>query len=132
MDEETGSIVCGLIAGVIASDDEMHVNEASFLRRMRDRFGVKPGTQVQPVTDHGEAVAKLGALPDGVRQETLGLLIQAATADGKVAAPERALLGAVAAALQVGEAELDERLQQEIVGSKPQPFGLAESTDDSD
>jgi uncharacterized tellurite resistance protein B-like protein len=130
MDEQASSVVCGLIAGVLIADDDMHVHEASFLRRVRERFGLKPGTAVAPVTDPSEAAAKLAALPESARQEAFTLLIQAAAADGKIAPAERSFLTALAKTLQVDEASLDDRLQHEIAASKPQPFGLADHDPD--
>ncbi|MCC6521537.1 MAG: TerB family tellurite resistance protein [Polyangiaceae bacterium] len=122
MDEPTSLQICGLIAGVLASDGHMHAHEASFLQRVRTRLGLPPGARVAPVLDRDDAIGKLRGLPEEVRKETLELLIQAAAADGKVSPAERALLDAVAGELQVPAAELDVRLDSAIATSRPQPF----------
>lgn len=130
MDDQTKIEVCGLIAGMLFSDKEMDIHEAGFLQRIRKRFGVPKGAPVKPIVDHDEAVGKLQGFSEEVRKETLELLIQAAAADGKLAPAERSLLDVVAGALQVDPNEIDERVQQELAKSKPQPFAPAMSSDD--
>ena len=130
MDEPTSILVCGLIAGILASDDDMDVYEASFLQRMRKRFAVAKGVPIQPIVNPDEAIAKLQELDQDVQQETLQLLIQAAAADGKIAPAERSFLAAVANKLQVESAKLDERVEQALAMSKPQPFAPDVSKDD--
>ena len=130
MDEATSIKVCGLIAGVLASDQEMHDGEADFLQRVRKSLGVERGTLVEPILDRKEAIARLQSFPPAVREETFDLLIQAAASDGQIAPSERAFLGAVAAEMQVSADDLDTRLQSAIATSKPQPFGLATTRDD--
>ena len=130
MDEQTSIEICGLIAGVLSSDQDMHPNEANFLQRVRKRFNVPKGARVEPIVDGAEAVEKLRGFPEDVRAEALELLIQAAASDGKIAPAERILLGVVADELDVDQEELDDRLQKELATSKPQPFGLASSDGD--
>ena len=130
MDEPTSILVCGLIAGVLTSDQDMDIHEAGFLQRIRKRFGVSKGVPVQPIVEHDDAIAKLQGLPEDVQRETLALLIQAAAADGKIAPEERSFLGVVADKLQVEPDKLDERLEKALAMSKPQPFAPAVSRDD--
>jgi uncharacterized tellurite resistance protein B-like protein len=126
MDEETSLQICGLIAGVISSDEQMHASEADFLQRVRKSLGLAKGAQVEPVRDRDEAVARLRGFSEEVRAEALDLLIQAAASDGKIAPAERAFLDVVAAELAVDPEELDDRLQAALATSRPQPFRLAD------
>ena len=130
MDEQTSTQVCGLIAGILSSDQDVDVHEAGFIQRMRKRLGIKKGSPVPLVTDPEEAVAKLRGFSDEVQRETLELLIQAAAVDGKIAPEERSYLGVIAAKLGVEPADLDRQLQQQVAAARPQPFGPAASTDD--
>lgn len=130
MDEPTSILVCGLIAGLLTSDQDMDIHEAAFLQRIRKRFGVAKGVPVQPVVSHDDAIAKLKGLDADVQQETLELLIQAAAADGKIAPEERSFLGVIADTLGVDAGKLDERLEQALAKSRPQPFAPALSQDD--
>ncbi len=130
MDEPTSIQVCGLIAGILSSDQDVDIHEAGFMQRIRKRFGLAKGTAVPLIGDHDEAVAKLRGFSDEVQQETLELLIQAAAIDGKIADEERSFLDVVAHTLQVEPAELDGRLKRQLALSKPQPFGPAATSDD--
>lgn len=130
MDEPTSILVCGLIAGVLASDQDMDVHEAGFLQRIRKRFGIAKGVPVPPIADPGAAIHKLQELAEDVQEETLELLIQAAAADGKIAPAERGFLGVVAGKLHLEPERLDERLDEAVARCKPQPFAPAMSTDD--
>jgi len=130
MDEPTSIQVCGLIAGILSSDEDVNIHEAGFIRRIRQRFGLPKGTRVPLIADHDEAVTKLRGFSEEVRKEALELLIQAAAADGMIVPEERAFLDAIAEALQVQQVELEDRLQEQLLMSKPQPFGLDQSQDD--
>jgi len=129
MDEPTRIQVCGLIAGILSSDEDVNIHEAGFIRRVRQRFELAKGTRVPLIVDHDEAVAKLRGFSDEVRKETLELLIQAAAADGMIMPAERSFLDAIADALQVQRVELEDRLQEQLLMSKPQPFGLDPPSD---
>ena len=122
MDEQTSIQVCGLIAGVLASDQDMNNHEAEFLQRIRRRFGVPKRVAAPPVVDPDEAVEQLLAFPEEVRTEALELLIQAAAADGKIAEQERALLSGIVAKLGIDPAELQRRLERAAARHIPQPF----------
>ena len=130
MDEPTRIQVCGLIAGILSSDQEVDIHEAGFLQRIRKRFGLAKGASVPLTVDPEEAIAKLQGFSDEDQKETLELLIQAAAIDGKIAPAERKFLDVVANKLHVGPDELDGRLQRQLAASKPQPFGPAASSDD--
>ena len=114
MDVQTGRQVCELIAGVLFSDDELHDAERRFFERMVASFGLPADTKPSPLADHAAAIAKLAALPEAVRHDALGLLIEAAVADGKIVHAERVLLGVLAEELGVDADELDERLRDAL------------------
>jgi uncharacterized tellurite resistance protein B-like protein len=122
MDEQTSIQICGLIAGILSSDEELNSHEAGFLRRIRERFEVSKGAPVQPILDHDEAIARLRAFSHDVQQEAFDLLLQAAAADGQIAPAERSFLEVVAETLQLAPGELAERLEQELARVRPQPF----------
>lgn len=109
MDEKNSLQVCGIIAGMLIADDHVHPSEADFLRRVQVRFGLSEDTKVEPV-GHEEAVAKLGELSESLRKETLGLLVDAAAADGKIEIGERIFLDAVAKALSTSHDDLEKML----------------------
>lgn len=130
MDEATRIKICGLIAGMLSSDREIHEEEAAFLQRMRVRFELPKGTAIDPATDPDAAVAALRALPAESREQALDLIIEAAAVDGSVSDAERGLLGAVAAVAGVSPEALEERVQAQLAARKPQPFGLAAKQED--
>lgn len=130
MDEQTRIQVCGLIAGILSSDEDVDIHEAAFLQRIRKRFELPKGTSVPLLVGHDEALAALQGFSDEDQQETLKLLIAAAAVDGKIAPAERSFLGVVADKLGVASEELDERLRKQLVKSKPQPFGFAPLSED--
>src|SRR5690606_38162396 len=96
MDQETAIQICGLIAGVLSADEDMHPHEASFLQRVRQRFALPKGARVTPVVDPARAVEELAGMAEDVRGEAFDLLVQAAAADGKIAPAERTFLSALA------------------------------------
>ncbi len=120
MDEHTARRICGLIAGVIATDDEFHRDELKFLLRMFDAFGLSKSDDnqvVRPTVKPAEAAAQIAELPDDVRGETVGLLVEAAVADGKLSDEERVYLEAVGEAAGLPPAELVDRALERIASS---------------
>ena len=130
MDEPTRIRVCGLIAGIISSDQEVDIQEAGLLERIRKRFGLSKSVSVPTIVNHEEALATLKGFSDEVRKETLRLLIQAAAIDGKIAPEERSFLAVVADKLQVDSDELDKRIQQQLALPRPKHIGADMSSDD--
>lgn len=109
MDATTSRSVCRIILGLCVADGELAPAEERFFERLLARFGL-PRAEVAPITDHDEALAELRRLPDTARHETLGLLVEAAAADGVLHPAERILIGAVAEELGIADAEVEERL----------------------
>ncbi|MBI4703056.1 MAG: TerB family tellurite resistance protein [Deltaproteobacteria bacterium] len=112
MDEDVSRKICQLVAGIVVADDDLDPAESDFIDRMLDKFGI-PRSQrevIFPIIDAAEAVEKVRALAPAVQQEILTLLIEAATADGKITAEERAYLDAVANAIGTTPETLAARL----------------------
>jgi uncharacterized tellurite resistance protein B-like protein len=100
--------VCQLIAGIVVADDDLDPAESAFIDRVLGRFGIPAEERdiIFPIVDTEEAVKKVAELPAEAQTETLELLVQAATADGKVVPTERDYLKAVVKAMNRDEREL--------------------------
>ncbi len=98
-----------LIAGMIASDDDVAHRESQLLQRVLAELGLPPDARGKlfPVIDPREAAEQIGKLAPEVQSEALRLLIDAAAADGKIATSERRYLSAVARAAGIDDAELE-------------------------
>ena len=118
MDNQSRLEVCGIIAGVLISDDHLHPQEANFLRRMRERFDIPDDELVEPMA-HEEAVAKLRDLSPELRGEVLPLVVEAAAADGRIDIGERVFLDALAKELSVAQDDLDKLLVEALDEKSP-------------
>jgi uncharacterized tellurite resistance protein B-like protein len=100
--------VCQLIAGIVVVDDDLDPAESAFIDRVLGRFGIRPEERdvIFPIVDTEEAVQQVGELPPEIQDETLELLVLAATADGKVVPAEREYLRAVMKAMNRDERDL--------------------------
>jgi uncharacterized tellurite resistance protein B-like protein len=117
MDERTRRRVCELIAGIIATDGHLDVAELQYMLKIFGAFGVASGARdevVSPATTPTEAAKAMAELPAEVREETLGLLIESAVADGQVVEAERAYLRAVARAAGVDEDLLETLIAESL------------------
>lgn len=114
MDAETSRRACEIISGLLFADGELHPSEERFFRALLARFGLPAETRASAALDEEGALAKLRALPEAARRETLGLLIEAAAADGTLHPAERVLIGAVADELGVSEEEVDRDLKRAL------------------
>ncbi|APR77438.1 Hypothetical protein A7982_02785 [Minicystis rosea] len=110
MDSALRHNVCRLIAGLVVSDDDFAPEEEAFIERLLKRFGVSDRDAIFPIVSHDEAAVQMRALPPAVQQEAMGLLIEAAAADGKIVDEERAYLRVVAEVLGIDDASLEQRL----------------------
>jgi uncharacterized tellurite resistance protein B-like protein len=108
VDEIQKRKLCQLIAGIVVADDDLAPAESAFLDRVLGGFGIAPAERdiIFPIVDTEEAVREVGKMPADVQTETLDLLVQAATADGKVVPAERDYLKAVVKAMGRDEREL--------------------------
>lgn len=116
MDQATSRQICRLIAGVVVSDEDLDPKEEAFVDRMLERFGIPASERavVFPIVDSDEAAGAIRALPQSVRMEAFGLLIEAAAADGAIAPEELTYLEKVADALEVSRDELADRLSEAL------------------
>ena len=115
MDAQTRRQVCELVAGIIATDKELHPAELKFLLRTFEAFGIAKGNEdeaICPAVSRVEAAKGMAQLPPEVRKETMGLLVDSAVVDGKVVPAEREYLLEVARAAEVSEDELDALLTE--------------------
>jgi len=116
MDAELRTTICRLVAGLVVSDDDFAPEEEAFIERMLARFGIADRASIFPIVDRSEAAASVRALPAAVRQEALGVLLEAAVADGKVVDEERVYLLAVGEAMGLGAAEVEARIAKALAG----------------
>jgi uncharacterized tellurite resistance protein B-like protein len=110
MDAQTRRHICELVAGIIATDKELHPAELEFLLKTFATFGIAKGNEdeaICPAVSRVEAAKAMAELPPGVRREAMGLLVQSAVVDGKVVPAEREYLVAVSRAADFSEDELD-------------------------
>jgi uncharacterized tellurite resistance protein B-like protein len=114
VDQNLNTQICQLIAGIVVADDDLDPKESVFIDRMLVRFGIPLEDRdiIFPIVDKDEAVEKIKELPADVQEQTLELLVEAATADGKVVPEERAYLDAVAGILGKDKAALDDLIAQ--------------------
>jgi uncharacterized tellurite resistance protein B-like protein len=112
MDADVARKVCRLIAGIVVSDEDLSPQEDAFVDRMLLRFGIAVADRevIFPIIDASEAAETVGSMSAEVRTEALGLLIEAAAADGSIAPEELGYLEAVADAVGVSRDDLSDRL----------------------
>jgi uncharacterized tellurite resistance protein B-like protein len=94
---------CLLVSKVLVADGIMSDDEHWFLATLMDRLGLSPDER-QKVTDleewdEAEAICK--ALPVDERRDLVAMLVDAASADGRLSPHELAAAKKVAAALGV-------------------------------
>jgi len=111
LDVELRHTICRLIAGLVVADDDFAPEEETFIERMLKRFGVSERETIFPIVAHDEAAARMRDLPPAVQEEAMGLLVEAAAADGKITDEEKAYLGTVGEVLGLDAAAIDARLR---------------------
>jgi uncharacterized tellurite resistance protein B-like protein len=117
MEAELRTTVCRLVAGLVVADDDLSPEEDAFIDRILRRFAIEDRSVIFPIMDRGEAASAVRALPVAVRDEALGLLIEAAVADGKVMDEERSYVRTVGEAMGLAAAAVDARLEKALAGS---------------
>jgi len=118
MDQSTRQKICQLVAGIVITDDVLDEKEEAFVDRMIASFGLSDSNRdvIFPLVDSAEAAKEMAGLPKEAQDEAFGLLIQAACADGEIVPEERSYLSAVAAAIGIGEDDVDQRLKAQLGG----------------
>jgi len=118
MDSVTRRKVCELVAGIIATDHELHPSELSFMLKTFQTFGIGSGHEDQamtPMVSRVEAAKAMAELPEDIRKQTLELLIDSAVIDGKVVPAEREFLRSVAKAADLPDEDIDESLATRLL-----------------
>lgn len=92
---------CLVVSKVLVADGIMTDEERGFLAAMMGRLGLSPDEQRQVIELEGldEADRIVGALSADERREIVALLVDAASADGKLSPHELAAVKRVTAAL---------------------------------
>jgi uncharacterized tellurite resistance protein B-like protein len=116
MDDEMRRKLCQLVAGIVITDEDLDPREEAFVERMLTSFGLDPDSReaIFPLVDAAEAAKAIVGLPSDVQQEALGLLIQAAAADGRVVSEELEYLRVVGNAMGVSAEEIERRVQESL------------------
>ena len=112
LDEANKRLVCRMVAGLVASDDDFDDDEREFVDKMLQRFDI-PETEwdaIFPLVEHDEAEAAIRALDETSQGETFRLLLEAAHADGRIAESEREYLKIVGHAIGLSDEAVEERI----------------------
>jgi uncharacterized tellurite resistance protein B-like protein len=96
----------------VVVDDELDPAEDAFINNLLKKFGLgsEERDALFPIMDGDEAARELMSIPEGVRGEAFGLLVEAAAADKKYATEEREFLERVAEVIGMSKAELDKMM----------------------
>ena len=119
MDIEQREKVVQLIEAVIAADGVIAESERQFLQRVLERFGLAADRERVALSAPGHCMATLRTLPPDVQAGVLGLLVEAAVADGQISPEERAMLLAAAASLGIEAQALEERIARRLKSGVP-------------
>jgi uncharacterized tellurite resistance protein B-like protein len=94
---------CLLVSKVLVADGMMSDDERGFLASMMTRLGLSDAEQKQVVELEGwdQAEPIVTALPEEERRELVELLVDAASADGRLSPHELATVKKVSAALRL-------------------------------
>ena len=116
MDSKTSRQICQLVSGIIVADDDLDPAEQAFVERVFRKFGLegKLRRSLFPTVDREEAARTLRGFPEDTQDYALKVLIEAASADGKIVGTERALLESMAHAMGLTDDELTERIEQQL------------------
>ena len=117
MEMKTKVEICKIVAQAVLSDARITDSEYEFIGKLMDRYEIdeaaKKAILAQNIGD--DLTALLREFSDEeARNELLVELALAVAVDGEISSSERALLGRVAEALQVTEADLNLMLQAAI------------------
>ncbi len=124
MDDTTKRKVCELVAGIIATDKQLHPAELKFLLRTFDTFGIGASGNdeaICPAVTPPEAARAMSDLPPEVRDEAMELLINTAVVDGKVVPEEDAFLAAVARAAKIPVEQVQQRTAEALLALEQKP-----------
>ena len=116
MDLDQRNAIVDLVEGVLIADGEISEDERAFLKKVLARSGLTEGDREDRVVTStaGRTTGTLRAFPPDVQAKIVGLLVDAAIADGKVVPEERALLLSAAAALGIDAQVLEDRIAKQL------------------
>lgn len=120
MDDNTNRLICRMIAGLVASDEDFTDTERAFVEKVLKEFGI-PETEweaIYPLVDPVEAKDEIARLPSAARELAINLLVQAAAADGVIVDEERQFLAAVADAMSIHFSVVEFRLNKAMESSR--------------
>ncbi len=122
MDDETKRLLCRMVAGLVASDEEFTDSERAFVEKVLGEFGIpeEEWDAIYPLVDPDEARAEIAKLNGTAREMAVNLLVQAAAADGKIVEEELRYLNSVVDAMAVHSSVIEFRLRK-IMGDDWQP-----------
>jgi uncharacterized tellurite resistance protein B-like protein len=118
MDEQAKRLVCRMVAGLVASDEDFDDSERQFVDKVLVRFGI-PETEwdaIFPLLEHDEAEAAMWRLDEAAQKETFELLLEAALADGTVVEAEREYLEIVGRAMGLSTEAVHARIAGGVGG----------------
>lgn len=112
MDDQTKRVVCRMVAGLVASDEDFSDSERHFLDKVLKQFGIPESEwdAIFPLVEHDEAVDAIQELDPVAQKETFELLLEAALVDSEVTSEERAYLSAVGVAMGMNDGEVTSRI----------------------
>ncbi len=113
MDEETKRLVCRMVAGLVASDEDFDDREREFVDKVLKQFGIPESEwdAIFPLVEPEEAASVMAGLDSTAQKEGFELLIEAAMADGKIVEEEVDYISIIGRAIGLSDAELEQRLQ---------------------
>jgi uncharacterized tellurite resistance protein B-like protein len=113
MDEQTKRLVCRMVAGLVASDEDFADAERAFLDKVLAQFGIPEHEwdAIFPLVDPEEAAQTMRSLDAMTQKEAFELLLEGAMADGKVVDEERAYLKLIGNAIGLDDSAVSDRLK---------------------
>ncbi len=114
MDDDTRRLLCRMVAGLVASDEEFTDTERAFVEKVLGEFGIpeEEWDAIYPLVDPEEARSEIAKLNGAARETAVNLLVQAAAADGKIVAEELNYLHSVVDAMSVHKSVVEFRLRK--------------------
>ncbi|MEN9577574.1 MAG: hypothetical protein RJA70_583 [Pseudomonadota bacterium] len=113
MDEEMKRLVCRMVAGLVASDEDFDDSERAFLDKVLTQFEVPEDEwgAIFPLVEPEEAATAMRSLDTDTQRVTFELLMEGALADGKIAPEEATYLRLIGEAIGMDAASLDARVK---------------------
>ena len=122
MDDETKRLLCRMVAGLVASDEDFTDSERAFVEKVLGEFGIpeEEWEAIYPLVDPEEARSEIAKLNGAARETAVNLLVQAAAADGKIVQEELNYLHSVVDAMSVHKSVVEFRLRK-VMGDDWEP-----------